>query len=242
MRRLKGRSPQTDNQALWAEIQRLSSEVRTLRQVGPSTVQTDDIDFSPDPIQGQIVINHPGSHVDADADTGVAYYHDGAWRNIAAPALAGATMSRIIVEGSVSLPNGYNSGTWTSLTLVREVDPNAAFAMNTAPTTTPILVSKSGLYSVRVRFLWPETNGRVLIIGGLVNTGADWEPHPPSPRWWFDTTDHIGGVTPQFCANAEWLLEKKTDATTGHPVLQVYHNDGVTRNVSGCYMAILRLQ
>lgn len=67
--------PQTELDALKERIDFTERAISTLRQPGASTIQTDNHEKALDPVQGQIIVDHPSSEV--------KYYHANEWRSLA---------------------------------------------------------------------------------------------------------------------------------------------------------------
>lgn len=84
MARRNTQTPQTEYAVLEERIEQLEKQVRILSGAQHSTILTSDASKHLDPMQGEVIVNHPGTHVAASATDPVQYYHDGAWRALGA--------------------------------------------------------------------------------------------------------------------------------------------------------------
>lgn len=76
MARRQQPTPQTEYAVLEDRIAKLEAQVRTLSGTSRSVILTSDKDKHLDPVQGEIILNHPGVHVPAGPDDPVVYYHN----------------------------------------------------------------------------------------------------------------------------------------------------------------------
>lgn len=75
--RRKAVAPQNEYAVLSERIERLESQVKALRQPGPSTMQAADTSLYAEPVPWETVINHPGIHTPAAPTDPLVYYHPG---------------------------------------------------------------------------------------------------------------------------------------------------------------------
>jgi len=80
--RRKTVAPQTENAVLAERVSKLEKELRTIRQAGPTTIQTVDTAKYLDPAQGEVFLNWPGTHKTAEPTDPIQYLHDGALKGI----------------------------------------------------------------------------------------------------------------------------------------------------------------
>jgi hypothetical protein len=190
-RRRQSVAPQSEIQVLRDEIKALSRQVTALKQAGPSTIQTDDWEKALDPVQGELMIHHPGSHVPAEPTDPIVYYHDGEMKKIGgAPGvewtetISGTdwgTDFTILDFGTIVDPDNYDA-------LVPTFDVNAngnieifkagiyILALGVTGTTN---VNKMNLIKLRIDFISGETPEGM---------------HTWNTAWYNDTLAHIGSV------------------------------------------------
>lgn len=89
-------SPQDQVDALTKRIKELEQTVARLRQPGRSSIQVLDYTRQIEPIEGEVVVNHPGVHNPADATSPIVYFHDGTWYEVSS-SIAGLAVLQIKV-------------------------------------------------------------------------------------------------------------------------------------------------
>lgn len=82
MARRQQPTPQTEYAVLEDRIAKLEAQMRIVSSSQRSTILTSDSSKHLDPVQGEVIVNHPGSHTLAKPEDGFVYYHDGEWRSI----------------------------------------------------------------------------------------------------------------------------------------------------------------
>src|SRR5688572_28319304 len=140
---------------------------------------------------------------------------------------AAMNMPMAEIQGTVSIASGLASPcNWTAISSFHEYDPNGAFTINAAPTTTPISIVEAGLYLIAFNVSWdtptfgdvtfvPQTpaTGWQAIVGSLAVEVVEVSAAPAS-----------GGIS----LGHSWLMRKTADGASGNHEFWVSHA-GATR-------------
>jgi len=123
-----------------------------MKQAGPTTIQTEDWEKSLSPIQGEILIHHPGTHVPAQPTDPIVYYHDSGFKRlipaVASPVIpwvkasstsetCGGSGTRLVQHGSTVVAN------WST-----SVDNGDGINLGIDGATKRPFISGAGIYAI----------------------------------------------------------------------------------------------
>jgi len=174
--------PRTEVEVLQRRVDRLERQVQTLSGAQRSTAQTSDYSKHLDPVQGEMIVNHPGVHNPANNQSGFVYYHDGQWRDMGGdvrPAF------RLVCDHYVTVGNGTDEFVidWD---YVQNSDSSIFALGNYAGPNTQIIIKQSGIYSFSGGVNWRSVGGTGLPNGPTatllsINPGYGGYGDPTNP-------------------------------------------------------------
>lgn len=68
--------------ALVSRIRELERAISKLQQPGRSSLQVIDRELQVEPLEGEVAIHHPGTHIPAGDTSALVYFHDGQWYEV----------------------------------------------------------------------------------------------------------------------------------------------------------------
>jgi hypothetical protein len=262
MKRRKSIAPQTEIETLNERVERLENQIKSLRQSFTISMQADDYLALADPVPWEVMINHPGDHVDAEPTDAAVYYHPGledetgiqvtpGWKTLAQSAVASLQAPRFwfVQDSSVVvdyLPFGNQDYVnWSGNGTVIGTGANLVFEdADSYPTDFPVKLTKRGVYFIFAGLRWETAWGHLDLAWGGTGAFTHLPPlapgvplsmstnYDPSAPASVDDFQHVVMGFIQMTANAI------NDATKGKPGLLYRNIGGSDRTSVNAAMAI----
>lgn len=166
-RRMKTIDEQSPYGVLASRIDALEAQVRQLNAAQRSTIQTTDTVKHHDPVQGELVVHHPGTHVTATPTDPIQYFHNGEWRTVGPTHYS---YVRLYDDGYVTVGNGTGEFILTFDSQyarpVENTDTDRFSIHDGWAIDINHAQGETGLYAIHGGALWRDVGGNGFPVGG----------------------------------------------------------------------------
>jgi hypothetical protein len=183
MKRRKSAAPQEEVDVLREQVANLQKQVKMIRQAGVTTIQADRMDRALSPVPWEVMINYPGTHIDAVEDDPFVYYHPGevndagtvveeGFKSISPLAAGELSTAYVEWDGDSSLPQGAYTIEWDK----QGIPPAYADTFEiTSAQPTRLKLKKAGVYLFGMhcfRYIGTPAKDWKFAIGAKLTGGA----------------------------------------------------------------------
>lgn len=244
MKRRKSTAPINELGVLNERIATLEQKVKRLTEARSTSLQADSIDAVAEPAPWEVMVNHPGTHIDAEPTDPMVYYHPGqitplvtaGWKRVGVPPTP-RIGSWCFASHSFVLPNqNVITPTWTSALIASNLWPTDYEVRSGG--TSPIRILKNGIYLISASITWQSSWGELRVFQTTSGvTGSVVENHDAytvnghmiPERQYFPLDSGLGTGGISFTIREIWNI---SNIGTAGPALNFRNDSGADRTVA----------